>query len=146
MMRALDDLRLREPVVAAARRRIPLLGICLGLQAMFESSEEAPGERGFALFPGRVVRFAPGVRAPQMGWNSIVARPGTRLLAGLGPEPYVYFANSYHAPLVDATAATCHYSLDFTAAVENGNLFGVQFHPEKSGPVGMRIVGNFVRL
>ncbi|NWF84360.1 MAG: imidazole glycerol phosphate synthase subunit HisH [Bryobacteraceae bacterium] len=146
MMRALDELRLREPILTAARRGTPFLGICLGLQAMFESSEEAPGERGFALFPGRVVRFAPGVRVPQMGWNEIAPRPGSRLLAGLGPKPYVYFANSYYAPPMEAAAATCHYTVDFTAALESGNVFGVQFHPEKSGPVGLKIVGNFVEL
>jgi imidazole glycerol phosphate synthase glutamine amidotransferase subunit len=113
---------------------------------MFESSDEAPEVRGFGLFPGRVARFAHGVRVPQMGWNEITPRSGARLVAGLGPRPYVYFANSYYAPTVPATAATCHYTLDFTAALESGNIFGVQFHPEKSGPVGMKIVRNFVEL
>ncbi len=146
MLRALDQLKLRTPIIEVARRGTPFLGICLGLQAMFESSEEAPEETGFNLFPGRVVRFAPEVRVPQMGWNQILPRPDSRLLAGLGPNPYVYFANSYYVPPVDATAATCHYTLNFTAALESGNVFGVQFHPEKSGPVGMKIVGNFVEI
>jgi len=146
MMRALDRLNLRAPILDVARRSTPFLGICLGLQAMFEASEEAPEERGFALFPGRVVRFAQGVRVPQMGWNEIAPRPDSRLMSGLGPKPYVYFANSYYAPLTGATAATCHYTLDFTAALERENVFGVQFHPEKSGPIGMRIVRNFVEL
>lgn len=146
MMRALDQLGLRAPILEVARRGTPFLGICLGLQAMFESSDEAPEERGFGLFSGRVLRFAPGVRAPQMGWNEIAPRVDSRLLAGLGPKPYVYFANSYYAPPMNATAATCYYTLDFTAALEHENIFGVQFHPEKSGPVGMRIVRNFVEL
>ncbi|MCU0246509.1 MAG: imidazole glycerol phosphate synthase subunit HisH [Bryobacter sp.] len=146
MMRALDQLALRAPILRVAGRGTPFLGICLGLQAMFEASEEAPEERGFGLFPGRVVRFAPGVRVPQMGWNEIAARADSRLLAGLGPKPYVYFANSYYAPPMSATAATCYYTLDFTAALERENVFGVQFHPEKSGPIGMKIVRNFVEL
>jgi imidazole glycerol phosphate synthase glutamine amidotransferase subunit len=146
MMRALDQLSLRQPIFDVARRGTPLLGICLGLQAMFESSEEAPQERGFGLFPGRVVRFAQDVRVPQMGWNGILPRADSRLMAGLGPRPYVYFANSYYAPPCAVTAATCHYTLDFTAALESANVFGVQFHPEKSGPVGMKIVRNFVEL
>jgi len=146
MLRALDQLKLRAPILEVARRGTPFLGICLGLQAMFDSSEEAPEERGFGLFPGQVVRFATDVRVPQMGWNEILPRPDSRLLAGIGPKPYVYFANSYYAPVVSVTAATCHYTLDFTAALESGNIFGVQFHPEKSGPLGMKIVGNFVEL
>ena len=146
MMRALDQLGLRAPILEIARRGTPFLGICLGLQAMFEASEEAPGLMGFGFFPGRVVRFPPGVRAPQMGWNEIAPRPDSRLLAGLGPKPYLYFANSYYAPVIGATAATCHYTLDFSAAVERANLFGVQFHPEKSGPLGMKIVQNFLEL
>jgi imidazole glycerol phosphate synthase glutamine amidotransferase subunit len=146
MIRALDELNLRGPIVDVARRGTPFLGICLGLQAMFDSSEEAPEERGFGLFAGRVVRFAADVRVPQMGWNEIRPRPESRLMAGIGPKPYVYFANSYYAPVVEATAATCHYALDFTAVLESGNIFGVQFHPEKSGPLGMKIVGNFVEL
>ncbi len=146
MMRALDQLGLRAPILDAARHGTPFLGICLGLQAMFDTSEEAPEERGFGLFPGQVVRFAPGVRAPQMGWNEISPRADSRLLAGLGPKPYVYFANSYYVPPMSATAATCHYTIDFTAALEKKNVFGVQFHPEKSGPIGLRIVRNFVEL
>ena len=81
-----------------------------------------------------------------MGWNEIQPRPGSKLLAGVAPHPYLYFAHSYYAPVVDATAATCTYMLPYTAVLDTSNLFGVQFHPEKSGPLGLKIVRNFVEL
>ena len=147
MMQALDDRRLREPLMERLRAGVPFLGICLGLQAMFATSEEAPEARGFALFPGSVHRFPPTARVPHMGWNEIHPQTGARLTAGLGTKPYVYFANSYYCPAVPATAATCEYAgINFTAVLEQGNLFGVQFHPEKSGPLGLKIVRNFVEL
>jgi len=98
------------------------------------------------LFEGAVRRFPPNVRLPHMGWNQIEARPDSRLLNGLSPETYVIFMHSYYAPEVTATAATCTYGIRYTAALESGNIFGVQFHPEKSGPAGLRIVRNFVEL
>jgi imidazole glycerol-phosphate synthase subunit HisH len=147
MMRALDGLNVRQALCERIGAGVPFLGICLGLHALFESSEEAPEERGFGLFPGMVRRFPPGARVPHMGWNEVEPRgAGTRLLGGLGPNPYLYFAHSYYAPLIDATAATCTYTLPYTAVLDAGNVFGVQFHPEKSGPVGLRIVRNFVDL
>ena len=85
-------------------------------------------------------------RVPHMGWNEIVPRNGARLLRNLPPHPYLYFAHSYYAPVIDATAATCEYAVPYTAVLEAGNIFGVQFHPEKSGPIGLRIVRNFVEL
>lgn len=137
-------------VVGALKERIaagvPFLGICLGLQALYERSEEAPDLEGFGLLPGAVRRFAEGLRVPHMGWNRIAPRAGSRLLAGLGPRPYLYFAHSYFGPLTEAASATCEYGETFTAAVERGNLFGVQFHPEKSGPLGLKIMKNFVEL
>ena len=146
MLNALDELGLRQALVRKSRAGTPFLGICLGLQAMFESSAEAPEQSGLALFPGRVERFAFDARCPHMGWNEIVPRTGSRLLRDLGPRPYLYFAHSYYCPLGEATAATCHYTLDYTAVLESANTFGVQFHPEKSGPLGLRIVRNFVEL
>ena len=146
MLNALDELGLRQPLISQARGGTPLLGICLGLQAMFESSAEAPGLAGLGLFPGRVERFALDVRCPHMGWNEIVPRAGSRLLRNLGRAPYLYFAHSYYCPLGEATAARCRYTVDYTAALEAGNIFGVQFHPEKSGPLGLQIMRNFVEL
>jgi imidazole glycerol phosphate synthase glutamine amidotransferase subunit len=144
MMRALDELALRQPIVAKARSGAPFLGICLGLQAMFEGSQEAPEAGGLALFPGQVQRFPAHLRCPHMGWNEIVAARPSRLVQGLGPAPYMYFAHSYYCPVTEATAATCTYELPYTAVLESGNVFGVQFHPEKSGPLGLRIVRNFL--
>jgi imidazole glycerol-phosphate synthase subunit HisH len=146
MITALDELNLRDVIAERVRSGIPLLGICLGLQAMFECSEESTDKRGFSFFRGVVKRFTGPVRIPHMGWNSLSAvRPG-RLLAGLGDQPYAYFAHSFYAPVVDATAATCNYSVPYTAVLEHENLFGVQCHPEKSGPVGLKIVQNFLNI
>jgi len=147
MLHALDTLGLREPLVAKARSGAPFLGICLGLQALFEASEEAPEEHGLALFPGRVARFPLDARVPHMGWNEIVPSGAPRLMEDLGKKPYVYFAHSFYCPMTPQTAATCEYTgVRYTAVLEAGNVFGVQFHPEKSGPLGLKIVENFVRI
>jgi len=146
MLRALDTMDVREAFIDRIRAGVPFLGICLGLQALFTSSEEAPEQRGFGLFDGTVRRFGDGARVPHMGWNSLEARSESRLLVGLGTTPYLYFAHSYYAPVTSATAATCTYTVPYTAVLENGNIFGVQFHPEKSGPLGLRVVKNFVDL
>lgn len=150
MMRALDDLRVRQPLLERIHSGVPFLGICLGLQALFESSEEAPELRGFGIFDGAVRRFAGDARVPHMGWNNLAPRRCSKLLSNLlsnpGPAPYVYFAHSYYAPVVDATAAICTYTVPYTAVLDSGNIFGVQFHPEKSGPLGIAIVRNFVEL
>jgi imidazole glycerol-phosphate synthase subunit HisH len=146
MMRALDALDVREALVERIGAGVPFLGICLGMQALFETSEEAPEERGLGLFRGSVVRFPLEARVPHMGWNSLAPRPGSRLLAHAGAEPFVYFAHSYYVPEHEHAAATCTYGLTYTAAFETGNIFGVQFHPEKSGAVGLGIVRTFVDL
>jgi imidazole glycerol phosphate synthase glutamine amidotransferase subunit len=144
MLRALDEMGVRSALKDRIRAGVPFLGICLGLQALFERSEEAPELEGVALFPGTVRRFPQGVRAPHMGWNDLEAVRECRLLRGLPARPFVYFAHSYYAPVTEATAATCTYSAPYTAILESGNTFGVQFHPEKSGPVGLAIMRNFV--
>ena len=116
------------------------------MQALFQSSEEAPDLQGLGLFEGSIRRFASDARVPHMGWNEIEPRTDARLLRNLGPRPLVYFAHSYYAPVKSATAATCGYTLPYTAVLEAGNVFGVQFHPEKSGPLGLRIVSNFLEV
>lgn len=146
MMRALDGLRVREALCGAIRRGTPFLGICLGLHALFEASDEAPGVFGLGLFEGVVRRFPSGVRVPHMGWNRLAWSGAPRLMAGLARSPYVYFAHSYYVPVTPATAATCTYSVPYTAVLEEGNTFGVQFHPEKSGPLGLALMRNFVEL
>jgi glutamine amidotransferase len=146
MMRALDQMQVRDALIERIRAGVPFLGICLGLQALFESSEEAPQERGLGLFQGEIQRFSANARVPHMGWNEIEPRNGVKLLRNLAARPYVYFAHSYYAPVTEATAATCNYTVPYTAVLETKNIFGVQFHPEKSGPIGLKIVRNFVEL
>jgi imidazole glycerol phosphate synthase glutamine amidotransferase subunit len=146
MLRELDRLGVREALVERIRAGVPFLGICLGLQALFAASEEAPEACGLGLFEGVVKRFPAGARVPQMGWNELEPRRECRLLRGVGPKPYVYFAHSYYAPVIAETAATCTYTLPYTALLEAGNVYGVQFHPEKSGPVGLQVVRNFVEV
>jgi glutamine amidotransferase len=144
MMRALDALGVREALVERIRAGVPFLGICLGLQALFTSSEEASEERGLGVYKGTVRRFVGKERIPHMGWNDIEPLRSSRLLEGAGDKPYLYFAHSYYCPVVEETAATCEYMVPYTAVLEQGNVCGVQFHPEKSGAMGQRIVRNFV--
>lgn len=147
MLRSLDEMNVRGALIGRIRRNVPFLGICLGLQGLFDSSEEAPEERGLGIFRGQVRRFTdPVARIPHMGWNQLEAVRPSRLLRGLPAHPYVYFAHSYYVPVTDQTAATCTYTLPYTAVLESGNTFGVQCHPEKSGPHGLAIVRNFVNL
>jgi imidazole glycerol-phosphate synthase subunit HisH len=146
MMRALDRLDVRAALRERIEAGVPFLGICLGLHALFEDSEEAPDEHGLAIFRGSVRRFGEGARVPHMGWNDIERRASSRLMSGLGEKPYVYFAHSYYVPETTVTAAACTYTLPYTAVLESGNIFGVQFHPEKSGPIGLKIVRNFIDI
>ena len=143
MMRALDRLDLRDAMVERIAAGVPFFGICLGLQALFESSEEAPSEHGLGIFPGTVKRFAEGQRVPHMGWNELHRRGESRLMAGLGDAPFVYFANSFFAPGGGASA-TCEYGVEFAAVIERENVSAVQFHPEKSGAAGLQMIRNFV--
>jgi len=144
MMRTLDDLAVRETLVERIRAGVPFLGICLGLQALFTSSEEAPEERGLGIYEGTVKRFQGQERIPHMGWNQVTPRRETSLLRGSGDAPFFYFAHSYYCPVVPATAATCDYIVPYTAVLDQNNVSGVQFHPEKSGAIGQTIVRNFI--
>ncbi len=146
MLRSLDAMRVRQTILNRIEAGIPFLGICLGLQALFEESEEAPGVKGLGLFPGMIRRFSEDARVPHMGWNEVEPKANSQLFRGMGERPYLYFAHSYFAPVVPQAAATCQYVEPFTAALEADNVFGVQFHPEKSGPLGLKIVKNFVEL
>jgi imidazole glycerol phosphate synthase glutamine amidotransferase subunit len=144
MIRALDELQVREALVERIRSGVPFLGICLGLQALFEGSAEAPEARGLGIFKGRIERFQGEARVPHMGWNSLDRRRESRLMEGLGEAPFVYFANSFYAPEVPEASALCEYGVRFTAVLEQENICAVQFHPEKSGAVGLKMMSNFV--
>jgi glutamine amidotransferase len=142
----LSETGLQAAVESAIQRGIPFLGICVGMQWMFEASAEAPGTRGLGLFSGQCQRFPNNVKSPHVGWNTLQLRNSSRLLQGIGPDACVYFTHSYRAPIVEGTVAECEYGGAFSAVVERDHLFGVQFHPEKSGPVGLKILENFYRL
>jgi imidazole glycerol-phosphate synthase subunit HisH len=146
MMRAIDQLGLRDALLEHIRAGVPFLGICIGLQCLFEASEEAPGSVGLGIFPGTVKRFVGEARIPHMGWNSLSKTKATKLLNGLGEDTFTYFAHSYYAPIIDATAATCTYMHPYTAILDQANVYAVQFHPEKSGPAGLHVVKNFLEL
>lgn len=147
LVRALDEQKMRVPLVDAIRRGVPFLGICLGLQVLFESSAESPQLRGLNLLPGKVLALPSSVKLPHMGWNRIVANRESRLLAGMDPNAYFYFAHSYAAPDSNGSAAaTCFHGTSFAAVVEKQKIYGVQFHPEKSGDAGLRLLQNFLRL
>src|SRR5271169_6102742 len=126
----LDNTGLRDAVLQGVRAGKPFIGICLGMQWLFEGSDEAPESAGAGLFAGRCHPFPASVKSPHVGWNSLAVRPGSRLLRGVAPDPFVYYTHSFQAPVVAATAATTEYGTRFSAAVEQGNIFGVQFHPE----------------
>jgi imidazole glycerol phosphate synthase glutamine amidotransferase subunit len=146
MMRAIDELGLRESLAERIGAGVPFLGICIGLQCLFQDSEEAPGALGLGVFSGSIKRFMGDARIPHMGWNSLVKTKPTRLLRGLDDGTFTYFAHSYYAPVMEATAATCTYMHPYTAILERDNVHAVQFHPEKSGPVGLRVMRNFLEI
>jgi glutamine amidotransferase len=146
--KALNDRGLGEAVRQVASNGRPVLGVCLGHQLLFEHSDEGPGGAGLGLLPGEVIRLAPraGLKVPHMGWNTLwsVAASST-LLAGISPGSYMYFVHSYVAvPIPEEVAATTDYGGTFAAAVESANVAGTQFHPEKSGAMGLRVYANFV--
>lgn len=148
-MAALNASGIVEPLKELVAAGKPLLGICLGMQALFETSEEGPGVAGLGLIPGHVRRLPDcGLKIPHMGWNNILPQKESPLLCGLPSEPYVYFVHSF-ACFADEAAdvlATAEYGVSFHAAVQRGNIIGMQFHPEKSGGVGQVLLKNFVTL
>jgi imidazole glycerol phosphate synthase glutamine amidotransferase subunit len=152
LIRALDKNGLREALIDAIARGVPFLGICLGLQALYQMSEEAPELQGLKIFPGCVRGLTGDVKLPHMGWNQVHAKNVSRLLDGIDPAAFFYFAHSYAAhPLapIDAQSevqATCEYGSEFVAVAESENIFAVQFHPEKSGGPGQQVLQNFLRI
>jgi imidazole glycerol-phosphate synthase subunit HisH len=141
----LDTTSLTTAIRAAIARGVPFLGICVGMQWLYAGSSEAPSQPGLAHFPEHCTRFSESKeKVPHVGWNSLEARAGSRLLAGVEPGEFVYFTHSYKAPVTADTAAVTPYIESFASAVERGNVMGVQFHPEKSGATGLKILSNFL--
>jgi len=145
-LQTLSRTGLWDALLQAAFAGKPFLGICLGMQWLFEGSAECNDITGAGIFTGRCRQFPAAMKSPHVGWNSLAIQPGSRLLRGVAQESFVYYTHSFYAPVVEATAATSEYGLPFAGAVERGNIFGVQFHPEKSGDVGLAILKNFCEV
>ena len=128
----------------------PFLGICLGLQLLYKTSEESPGATGLGILDGEIIRIPDkdGLKVPQIGWNNLDIKNGAKLFEGIEGSPYVYFVHSYYlkSKNIEDVAATTHYSADIHASVEKDNVFACQFHPEKSSEVGLKILENFIKL
>ena len=141
----LDATGLTGAIRSAIARGVPFLGICVGMQWLYAGSTEAPEQPGLGIFAESCTRFAASTeKVPHVGWNSLEVRNGSRLLKAVEPGEYVYFTHSYKGPVTAETAAVAHYIEPFAAAVERENVMGVQFHPEKSGATGLKILRNFL--
>lgn len=147
LMRGLDERKLREPLCGALRRGTPFLGICLGLQALYESSDEAPEVAGLKFFPGAVKALPASVKLPHMGWNSVTKLRDSAALNEVPDEAHFYFAHSYAASGDESSvvATSCH-GVSFVAAIERENIWAVQFHPEKSAASGEQVLKNFLEF
>ena len=149
-MARLNEYGLTDIIKSIISKGTPFMGICLGLQLLFDSSEESPGVAGLGILPGAITRFpqTPGYKVPQIGWNSLSFPKGSRLFKGIPEGSYVYFVHSYYlkAGNPDDVAANSEYILKFDAAVERDNVFACQFHPEKSSDIGLRILKNFIEI
>jgi imidazole glycerol-phosphate synthase subunit HisH len=142
----LADTGLTEAIGDTIRSGVPFLGICVGLQWLFAGSAEAPATSGLGVFSGQCERFSQAVKVPHVGWNQVKVKAGSRLMEGIEDGSFVYYTHSYRAPVIEETVAVTDYDGGFSGAVERANVMGVQFHPEKSGAVGMRVLQNFVEL
>ncbi|HEY1650154.1 MAG TPA: imidazole glycerol phosphate synthase subunit HisH [Terracidiphilus sp.] len=143
----LDATGLTGAIRAAIARGVPFLGICVGMQWLYAGSTEAPQQPGLGQFSATCARFSESrEKVPHVGWNSLEVRKDSRLLKGIEPGEFVYFTHAYKGPVTADTAAVTHYIEPFAAAVERGNVMGVQFHPEKSGEAGLKILRNFLEL
>lgn len=149
-MNNLDHFNLVDTIKKVAEKDTPFLGVCLGLQLLFEKSDETPGAEGLGILKGEILRIPPkeGLKIPHMGWNSLNIKPQARLFDGIANNAYVYFVHSYYLKAEDENivAASTEYSTHIHASVESGNIFACQFHPEKSSDVGLRILKNFASL
>lgn len=142
---ALQESGLKEAIAKIIDREVPFLGICVGMQWLFEGSEESRATPGLGLFRGECERFPQEVKSPHVGWNQLETSSRSRLFQGIAAQPFVYFTHSFRVPLTGTTTACCEYGGQFSAAVERDHVFAVQFHPEKSGDVGLQLLRNFCR-
>lgn len=136
----------RQAITACVREGVPLLGICVGLQWLFDGSDEAPGVSGLGVIRGRCTRLPAGQKVPHVGWNTLEVRRSSQLLQGVADRSFAYFSHSYAAPITDECAATTSHGVAFASVVERDNVYGVQFHPEQSGASGIRVLTNFVAI
>ena len=146
MIQALGERRLLGPVKKKISAKVPYLGICLGLQALYESSEEAPGVSGFGVLNGTVTRFKMLTKVPQIGWNQLQLRGSKGLFKGVADGSFAYYCHSYYGPVVREAVAVTEYGETYTSGIEKGYVWAVQFHPEKSGEVGLRVLKNFLEM
>lgn len=143
----LESHGLRQAIAERTAAGVPFLGICVGLQWLFQGSTESPGHAGLGAFNSVCERFSEGKKVPHVGWNSLEVRENSRLMAGIPSGSFVYFTHSYRAPVISDTVAVTNYSGEsFTAAVERDNIMGVQFHPEKSGKIGLDVLRSFLEI
>jgi imidazole glycerol phosphate synthase glutamine amidotransferase subunit len=145
MMEALESKKMIAPLRGQMVSGKPFLGICLGLQALYESSEEAPDRAGFSLLPGHVARFEGVFKIPHLGWSQLEIRSQDGLFEGVPNGSFAYFCHSYYGPVTAETTAMAEYGQSFAAALRVGSVYAVQFHPEKSGNVGLKVLENFLK-
>lgn len=143
---AIDRLDLRSALIDSIHSGIPYLGICLGMQVLFSGSDESPESKGLGIFDASVHKFESSERVPHMGWNTLDSQAPSALVEANQVQEYAYFAHSYFCPVVPSTTFTCEYGSVFSAVVEENNVFGVQFHPEKSAQFGVGVIRKFLGL
>lgn len=145
-VRRIDAKGLREPLLQQMGKGTPLLGICLGMQLMYGGSEESPGAAGLGVLDGEAKKFSEDLKVPHIGWNDVAASPDQPLLDTAGGSRCFYFVHSFYAPVSEHTIARTAYGVEFSAAVRKGNIYGVQFHPEKSQEAGLEILRRFAQI
>jgi len=144
-VKRIDGLNLRNSIITRARQGVSLLGICLGMQLLYEESEENPGARGLGLLEGSIKKFEPGLKVPHVGWNDVAVVGSSAIFDGERNATF-YFVHSFYAPIGDHTVGQTEYGVTFSSAIQKGTIFGVQFHPEKSQKPGLALLGRFAAL
>lgn len=145
-VKRLDDTGLKDAIEERIEAGIPFLGICVGMQWLYEGSTEAPGVKGLGALAGTVERFQCELKVPHVGWNTITPSRRARILRDVPEQGFVYYTHSYRCPVTDGVVASTSYGEEFAAVVERNNIYGVQFHPEKSSTVGLQILKNFCEV